>query len=135
MLPNLRRWLTTSSRVIKCLIHLLHDLLFLNTLMTFLHCNLDGSLSRRVTPYLEVNFDLVLDRSDLPDSLSSYNRMLWISTKLLSFSLINFCVKFTNSPTQLLSFSLINLCVKYINSPAPQTTPYPPYPPSPQHLY
>ena len=37
--------------------------------MTFLHCNLDGSLSRRVTPYLEVNFDLVLDRSDLPDSL------------------------------------------------------------------
>ena len=44
--------------------------------MTFLHCNLDGSLSRRVTPYLEVNFDLVLDRSDLPDSLklNSSNR-------------------------------------------------------------
>ena len=32
--------------------------------MIFLHCNLDGSLSRRAPPYLQENFDLLLDRFD-----------------------------------------------------------------------
>ena len=59
--------------------------------MTILHCNLDGSLSRQVTPYLEVNFDLVLDRSDLPDSLklNSSNRCFssWLETQVLPLSI------------------------------------------------
>ena len=45
-------------------IHFLFDLLFLNILMIFVHCNLDGSLSRRAPPYLRENFDLLLDRFD-----------------------------------------------------------------------
>ena len=32
--------------------------------MIFLHCNLDGSLLRRAPPYLQENFDLLLDRFD-----------------------------------------------------------------------
>ena len=59
--------------------------------MTFLHCNLDGSLSRRVTTYSEVNFNLVLDRSDLPDSLklNSSNRCFssWLDTQVLRLSI------------------------------------------------
>ena len=50
--------------IIQRLIHFLLDLLFLNILMIFLHCNLDGSLSRRAPPYLQDNFDLLLDRFD-----------------------------------------------------------------------
>ena len=54
--------------IIQRLIHFLLDLLFLNILMIFLHCNLDGSLSRRAPPYLQDNFDLLLDRFDTSPS-------------------------------------------------------------------
>ena len=50
--------------IIYRLIHFLLDLLFLNILMIFLHCDLDGSPSHRAPPYLQENFDLLFDRFD-----------------------------------------------------------------------
>ena len=61
-----RKFLIADERgvlyIIKRFIRFLLDLLFLNILMIFLHCNLDGSLSRQAPPHLQVNFDLLLDR-------------------------------------------------------------------------